>query len=177
MFSRLIRTGSVRPCPTSVARITAKVRKMIRSRSGKPVGSARAAASETTPRIPAHAMSVRWRASGSGTTGLPGLARRRRIRYGTTRAGKTHTIRARITTSAIAPARTSSSPALRSPSRPRAPGNVSPMRMNTAPLTRNRRICHEAKPDTRTRELSALGAWRPTQIPATTVARTPDSPS
>ena len=45
--------GSVRPWPTSVARITQKVRKMIRSRSGKSAsGRARAAASETAPRMP-----------------------------------------------------------------------------------------------------------------------------
>ena len=51
--------GRVSPCPTSVARITEKVRKRIRSRPGNGApasvssGSARAAASETAPRIPA----------------------------------------------------------------------------------------------------------------------------
>ena len=38
----------------SVATITQKVTKTIRSRSGKPLGSARAAASETPPRMPDH---------------------------------------------------------------------------------------------------------------------------
>ena len=52
-------SGSVRPWPTSVTRITEKVRKRIRSRPGNGVpasvlsGSASAAASETAPRIPA----------------------------------------------------------------------------------------------------------------------------
>ena len=46
-------TGSVRPWRTSVAMITVKVRNWIRLRSGKSTGRARAAASETTPRMPA----------------------------------------------------------------------------------------------------------------------------
>ena len=44
--------GSVRPWPTSVARITAKVSSRIRLRSGKSSGSASAAASDTAPRSP-----------------------------------------------------------------------------------------------------------------------------
>ena len=51
--SRGIRNGSVRPWPTRVARITANVRKITRLRSGKSIGRASAAASDTTPRIPA----------------------------------------------------------------------------------------------------------------------------
>ena len=48
--------GSVSPWPTSVARITQKVRKSRRSRFGVSSGSARAVASETTPRMPAQPM-------------------------------------------------------------------------------------------------------------------------
>jgi hypothetical protein len=57
-----MRSGNDRPCTTRVPRMTQKVRKMIRSRSGKGApasvvrGSARAAASETAPRIPDHEM-------------------------------------------------------------------------------------------------------------------------
>ena len=50
--SRRMSHGSVRPWPTSVARITQKVRKRRRSRCGKSSGRARAAASETAPRMP-----------------------------------------------------------------------------------------------------------------------------
>ena len=52
-------SGSVRPCPTRVTRITVNVRNRIRSRPGNvpPAsvwsGSASAAASDTAPRIPA----------------------------------------------------------------------------------------------------------------------------
>ena len=66
--SRRTSHGSVRPWPTSVARMTQNVRKMIRSRSGKSVsGSARAAASETTPRIPAQETTKTARGGGDGS--------------------------------------------------------------------------------------------------------------
>ena len=47
--------------------MTQKVRKMTRSRSGKSSASARAAASETAPRIPAHEMTTTARAGGDGS--------------------------------------------------------------------------------------------------------------
>ena len=53
--------GSVSPCTTSVAKITAKVMKTLPSRSGKPSGSASAAASDTAPRMPDQATIVRSR--------------------------------------------------------------------------------------------------------------------
>ena len=71
-----------------------KARKTIRSRSGKVTGKARAAASETTPRIPAQEMMVAW-VHGVG-------ASRRRIegsRRGSRVAGNTQTKRETISTS------------------------------------------------------------------------------
>ena len=65
---RRIRYGSVSPWPTTVTRISAKVMNRIRSRSGSGApasvssGSASAAASETAPRIPAQADTIRGRA-------------------------------------------------------------------------------------------------------------------
>ena len=47
--------------------ITVNVRNWIRLRSGKSIGSARAAASETTPRMPAHATTVTFRQPGFGS--------------------------------------------------------------------------------------------------------------
>ena len=64
---RRISHGSVRPCPTTVTRISAKVMNWISSRpgSGSPAsvlrGSASAAASETAPRIPAQLPTTRKR--------------------------------------------------------------------------------------------------------------------
>ena len=68
-----MRVGRESPCTTSVARITAKVRKRIRSRPGNGVppstvrGSERAAASEITPRIPVQDMTVTARGDGKGS--------------------------------------------------------------------------------------------------------------
>ena len=73
------RRGSVRPCRTSVARITQNVRNTIRSRSGNAPpasvvsGSASAAASETAPRIPDHPISAVARQAGIGVA-LAGAA-------------------------------------------------------------------------------------------------------
>src|SRR4051812_25678481 len=61
IFSLLINQGRVSPCKTRVTRITTKVMKRIRLRFGKGcvslivMGMDKAAASDTTPRIPAHA--------------------------------------------------------------------------------------------------------------------------
>ncbi len=59
--------GNVRPWPISVARITQKVRNRMRSRLGKSGGRANAAASDTTPRIPAHERMNTARAGGDGS--------------------------------------------------------------------------------------------------------------
>ena len=67
--------GSVSPWPTSVATITQKVRNRIRSRDGKSGGSARAAASETTPRMPAQDTMNTARGGGYGSR-----SRMRRLR-------------------------------------------------------------------------------------------------
>ena len=107
--SRPMTHGSVSPWPTSVARITQKVRKMMRFRSGNGVGaigSASAAASETAPRIPAQAMTTTAARGGDGS--------RSRIRALRTRgryvAGKTHTMRATITVRLMATPSAMSSP-------------------------------------------------------------------
>ena len=59
--------GSVSPWPTSVATMTQNVRYRMRSRCGKSTGRARAAASETTPRMPAHDTMNTARAGGYGS--------------------------------------------------------------------------------------------------------------
>jgi hypothetical protein len=67
------RAGRESPCKTSVARITAKVKKRIRSRSGNGAppstvrGNERAAASEITPRIPLQAITAAARGDGKGS--------------------------------------------------------------------------------------------------------------
>ena len=71
--------GSVSPWPTSVARITQKVRKMTRSRCGNrtSIGRARAAARETAPRMPAHEMTKTAFGDGLGSRSRMDLLRRR----------------------------------------------------------------------------------------------------
>ena len=65
----------------------------MRSRSGTATGSARAAASEITPRIPAHAMIVTLRHGGEGSRSLI----ERNAKRGRYVAGKTHAMRTKIT--------------------------------------------------------------------------------
>ena len=52
-FQRRIRTGKSNPCPTSVTTITTKTMNKISRGEESLTGNASAAASETTPRIPA----------------------------------------------------------------------------------------------------------------------------
>ena len=59
--------GSVSPCSTSVAITTQNVRKVTRSRPGKPTGSAYAAAIDTTPRMPAQPTTTGIRHDGAGS--------------------------------------------------------------------------------------------------------------
>ena len=89
-----IRGGRESPWTTSVARITQKVRKIMRSRPGNGApdavwkGRARAAASEITPRIPVQAMTETLRHEGAGSRSL----RLRLTQRGTYVAGKTQII-------------------------------------------------------------------------------------
>jgi hypothetical protein len=111
-----------------------------------------------------------FRGAGYGSrTRIPALSAR-----GTYVAGKTHRIRTTITTAQIATARPISCPGVYSPRPCRTERSWAPIRMNTVPLMRNTRTCHAAVPATRTDELISRGALRPTQIPAETVARTPE---
>ena len=81
LIMSLIKGLSVRPCRTNVEKITVNVRNRIRLLFGKgssPAvkGSARAAASETTPRIPDHATIVTNFKLTSGSRSLIFLLRR-----------------------------------------------------------------------------------------------------
>ena len=91
--SARISSGSVRPCPTSVTRMTTNVRNTIRSRPGTSIGSASAAASETAPRIPAHEMTTGACHGGYGSRSRT-LRKRKRGTY--VKIG-TQTIRSTIT--------------------------------------------------------------------------------
>jgi len=88
-----ITSGIVSPMPTSVARMTEKVRKRMRSRPGKgspasvSSGSASAAARDTAPRIPAH----------DTKTAPRQLDMRRAIHFGACNTANTHTNRSAIT--------------------------------------------------------------------------------
>ena len=68
--SARITTGRLNPCPTSVTTMTQKVRKMIKLRCGNGLpsesiwGSARAAASAMTPRMPVQPTTKICRAGG-----------------------------------------------------------------------------------------------------------------
>jgi hypothetical protein len=98
--SRRTNHGSVSPCNTSVDRITQKLKKMIRSRpgNGRPSanvsGSASAAASDTTPRIPLQLMIAIACHGGMGSRWRRFLLNHRGIHV----AGKTHNGRTTITT-------------------------------------------------------------------------------
>lgn len=97
--SARMRNGSVRPWTTRVKTITAKVRKMSRSRSGNGVpasvlkGRASAAASETEPRMPAHPFTVRTRQLARRSRWLTRRSRLRMIEVATC----SHTSRVRTT--------------------------------------------------------------------------------
>ena len=144
-----IRNGSVSPWPTSVARITANVRKITRSRSGKSTGRAqrggeRDDAAHPGPRDDARRSAAPGtaRARGSGAERRagrrcredpddPGHDRRRGDRD-----GQAEQLPGRVPAEARSTA-----------------GSCSPIRMNTAPLMRNSRICQAAVPARRTDEL------------------------
>ena len=85
--------GRVSPCPTSVTRMTEKVRKRIRSRPGNDApasvssGSASAAASDSAPRMPAQERKT----APCQLDVLPA------IRFGRSRTTKTQTNRRAIT--------------------------------------------------------------------------------
>ena len=92
--SRRITHGNVKPCSTSVPSTTAKVRKRISDRAGKSGASANAAASETTPRMPAHETTAGICHGGDGSRSRI----REDIHRGRYVAGNTQAIRTRITT-------------------------------------------------------------------------------
>ena len=140
--------GNVSPCPTRVTRITQIVRKMSRSRSwnGAPEavvkGSARAAASETTPRMPAQE---------STTSSRQAVRVSARERRGWASQSVTN-IQTKRTTTTL-PQTSSATPTSPSSGLPARRitivGNCRPIKINTRPSSRNTSVSHTARPCTR----------------------------
>src|SRR5581483_520359 len=169
-----ITSGSVRPWPTSVTTMTVKVITRTASRAGtgdplgRVAGTASAAASETTPRMPAHDRTT----ISAGRSG----GRRRRSRSHPAMP-PIHSARTAMSAPLTAsPAPTSASSAARSSARA-VPAIWSPIRTNTNPFRRKISISQTARPASRTSELIMVDARRPRYSPAVTAASTPEIPA
>ena len=159
--SARISGGSVSPCSTSVAKITANVRKMIRSRCGKSAASASAAASETAPRMPAQPIDRSARCQVAA-------ARAHATRAGRAR-GSTNTIvccqTSRVsTTAALTAARVAEQRrrSRRRSSASRIAGSCRPISTNRNALSRNCSSSHMPKPCSRVAGEAIFGACQPT---------------
>ena len=120
-----------KPPPTSVTTMTTNTVNKIRSRCGKFTGSASAAASETTPRIPAVPMMNVTRQDGGGPSSAVergASARRRRD------TPNSHAKRAAMTTAAIPSDQAASVAGRYTPKAPTIVRNCRPTRTNAAPL-------------------------------------------
>ena len=161
------------PCPTSVATMTQNVRYRIKGRWGNSGARASAAASDTTPRMPAQDTITTARGDGGGSLARI-FALSQRGRYV---AGNTHTNLATMTVRlTISPYRirsaagTDDSPAM-------IDGSCRPMTRNTNALIAQITICHAPLPKRRASGDSTRAARCPVMSPATTVASTPETPS
>src|SRR6266545_180095 len=172
--SRRAIQGRVTPCSTSVPTITEKASQTNSDRGysappGRLAGSASAAASVTTPRIPAQEISVGTRSGGAGSRARTrGASRTRYV------AGYSHTNRLTTTTPSVT---TVAMTAVRHGvfSSSRMPRNWSPTRRNTAPSRRNLTIRQNASICSRDRADISDGYLCPRYSPATTTATTPEA--
>ena len=131
--------GNESPCPTSVTTMTHTVRKSSRSRSGNVKGSDSAAASETTPRMPAHEITTSSRQAVR-------LSRNGRRGWASQSVTNTQTKRTSNTLPQTSTARMTRPSGGRPASRVTSPGSCRPISTNTSPLSRNTTVSQTARP-------------------------------
>ena len=164
MPSARTRSGSVRPWKTSVTRMTQNERKMISLRPGKGApeavesGSARAAASDTTPRMPDHAMIATMLPSGVGIAGADSLANEARqvgCREDPENSGEHNCARSLPPHGAGGQTRSSA----RNP--PTTAGSCSPIKIKMIPLRRKTTMRQNAEASRRVRAVIIKGERQP----------------
>ena len=138
--------------------------------AGSVVGNASAAASETTPRIPAQD-STSEHANGHGMSCCP------RNIWGRKTVPKMKSARTRIRTMLTAMPMPISRIASDGVSVPKSSGTSSPMTMKTNPLSRKANVSQTARPVSRASAPMMREPRCPRYSPAVTVAITPEAPS
>ena len=140
--------GRVSPCPSNVKTITVSVAMRITSRAGngapfgRLIGRASAAASDTTPRMPAHD-STSAQAPGRG------CSRRPPRRTGSHTVAKIQSARTSTRTTLTRIPMPTAGAAAAGDSALSSIGNSRPMMMKTKPLSRKVSISHTARPMSR----------------------------
>ncbi len=169
-LSARISGGSVSPCTTSVPMTVVKVRKRMRFRCGTDIGTEKAMASETTPRIPAHPTITGAFQSVSGSRSRI----RGDIQRGTKVAGNTHRNRATTTARNTAIAYQAACRPSYSPSPLRTTGSWSPISAKTTDSSTKATTLHTASSWSRVAK-STCQFRCPRYSATTTTASTPEA--
>ena len=160
------------PWPNRVAAVTVNAISSSTSRCSKSSGMTNAAASVTTPRIPAHEVTAAVFHDGTGRLVSPRVGARRTSRKAKIQIGRSRTV------AAIAAAHT---PTIRpresvlSPTSAKIHRACRPISRNTVFSSRNEIVRQLSRSEIRDEAVCSTGALCPSSRPATTTASTPEA--